>query len=404
MVLRKLSKQRKKFWIEVLMLLVLATSPFLFYLYTLAPEDKKIISLFGYDFEAKNFSDFNLFLFYVGNKVLPIILLSIWFIFNRNRWYILILIPLLMYHYQLALVLNTAEFGYFVSQWHLFYFVGSISIVVLLLLRILLINYFSLDDLRREMSFLIDKIGKNFYKKTANVYQKLVNNKSILSYKNQLYELLRLRHAVDNSGHVHLNLKEKKSNKWQDYFFSIMLISSPLITYSYLLIPEGTSQIDLFFFNLHSGSFLSVDVLIWYVLSKLIPFLLLSIWFISSNDWWKYAVLIPSTIYLFQFRSGMLSRSRVDEYEFIQSLPITIPIILLLIWLSRKMNYVSLTKDLILEIEKEINRTLDQLANQEREKEKRSFTEKLAHLKATKSQYTKDEYLLQMVKLRNEIE
>jgi hypothetical protein len=62
--------------------------------------------------------------------------------------------------------------------------------------------------------------------------------------------------------------------------------------------------------------------------TKLIPLLLLLIWFTTCKHWWYYSIAIPISVYIFQLISVVNDDVQFnDEYEFVYSLPFTIIIL-----------------------------------------------------------------------------
>ena len=69
--------------------------------------------------------------------------------------------------------------------------------------------------------------------------------------------------------------------------------------------------------------------------TKITFVLLTGIWFLTSKNWWKYAILVPLTMFLFQL-SGVINDKigYIDEFDFWYSLPIILPILFFLIYIS----------------------------------------------------------------------
>ena len=80
-----------------------------------------------------------------------------------------------------------------------------------------------------------------------------------------------------------------------------------------------------------------------------------SLWFITSKHWWKWAILIPLTMFLFQLLSVInYQEDYFDDFDFWYSLVIIIPIIVFLIWISNELNKIIGDLDLKDEIEEEL--------------------------------------------------
>jgi len=78
----------------------IAITPFLFYLYEHVPQTQVWESwLFTYD--SKSWGDANLSMWILTSKAIPLALLLIWFFTNRHWWFHAIIVPIIMYVYQI---------------------------------------------------------------------------------------------------------------------------------------------------------------------------------------------------------------------------------------------------------------------------------------------------------------
>jgi hypothetical protein len=61
----------------------------------------------------------------------------------------------------------------------------------------------------------------------------------------------------------------------------------------------------------------------WVITGKVIPLLLLLIWFFTNRNWWYHAILVPIVMYVFQIIATINSdTTHVDETQVIYLLPI----------------------------------------------------------------------------------
>ncbi len=83
--------------------IIIAFSPYLFYIYEIFPNGRVWeTSLFTY--ESKYYEDVLTAAWTYTSKIVPLILLLIWFLTCKHWWYHVILVPLIMYTYQLISV------------------------------------------------------------------------------------------------------------------------------------------------------------------------------------------------------------------------------------------------------------------------------------------------------------
>lgn len=67
----------------------------------------------------------------------------------------------------------------------------------------------------------------------------------------------------------------------------------------------------------------------WIFLGKLIPILLLSIWFFTCKHWWYHSILIPLAMYVFQLINAINQdvNPSVDEVELLWLVPIMLIVV-----------------------------------------------------------------------------
>ncbi|MEL6918732.1 MAG: hypothetical protein AAFO99_13495, partial [Bacteroidota bacterium] len=90
--------------------------------------------------------------------------------------------------------------------------------------------------------------------------------------------------------------------------------------------PEAT--ISFLGITIGSNGFADVSTYIWFLSVKIIPFLLLIIWFFTSRDWWYHILLIPIAMYAFQLFEGLFDGDDyVDTENILWLLPICMVVI-----------------------------------------------------------------------------
>jgi len=117
--------------------------------------------------------------------------------------------------------------------------------------------------------------------------------------------------------------------------FTIFLVSTPFLFYLYKYAPSESRVWNTLLGTIDSGGFNNVQAYLHAMATKITFLLLTGIWFYTSKTWWKYAILIPFTMFLFQL-SGVINYKEgyIDEFDFWYSLPIILPILILLIYIS----------------------------------------------------------------------
>lgn len=135
------------------------------------------------------------------------------------------------------------------------------------------------------------------------------------------------------------NIKSHQTDKKRTFIngvlLTIFLVATPFLFYFYKFAPKGEAEWNTIFGTINSGGFDNIQIYLHALVTKLTFVLLTGIWFLTSNNWWRYAILIPFTMFLFQL-SGVINFkiSYIDEFDFWYSLPIILPILILLIYIS----------------------------------------------------------------------
>ena len=132
---------------------------------------------------------------------------------------------------------------------------------------------------------------------------------------------------------------DRRKNLIKGAILSLLLITSPFLFYVYKFAPADQTNWDTFLGTLESGSFSNVQSLLHALFTKITFVLLTGIWFLISKNWWRFAILVPFTMFLFQL-SGVISYKikYMDEYDFWDSLPFILPIVFLVIYISYRLS------------------------------------------------------------------
>lgn len=105
---------------------------------------------------------------------------------------------------------------------------------------------------------------------------------------------------------------------------AFVIITAPLLFYIVAIFPDGKLW-ETDFFTYHSKYFQSVSVFVWVLVGKLVPLLLLTIWYFTCKNWWYKALLIPIAVYCYQFISVLFEDSQtVDSHQVYYIVPFVI--------------------------------------------------------------------------------
>ena len=94
----------------------------------------------------------------------------------------------------------------------------------------------------------------------------------------------------------------KNKNRLSLFISSIiilLIIAIPYLTYFHKVIDLDLKSVDTIFGTIQGGHYEYVQTYVYFMMHKLVPLLLLFIWFITCKHWWVHAIIIPISIYYF---------------------------------------------------------------------------------------------------------
>jgi len=95
-------KVKKRIFIESIIAFLILISPFIFKLHEYVSSDPEAtIDFLGLTITKNGFPNINVYIWFLLGKLVPLYLLLIWFLTCKHWWYHIILIPLLMYAFQI---------------------------------------------------------------------------------------------------------------------------------------------------------------------------------------------------------------------------------------------------------------------------------------------------------------
>jgi hypothetical protein len=128
---------------------------------------------------------------------------------------------------------------------------------------------------------------------------------------------------------------DRKQSYIQGVLFTIFLVATPFLFYIYKFAPADAAVWNTPIGAIDSGGFNNVQAYLHVLVTKIAFILLTGIWFLTARSWWKYAILVPLTMFLFQLVGVFnFKYEYIDEFDFWYSLPIILPILVLLVYIS----------------------------------------------------------------------
>ncbi len=128
-----------------------------------------------------------------------------------------------------------------------------------------------------------------------------------------------------------------------------IIVSTPLLYTLHESVPTGEVW-STSFFTYESGFWEDARYAMWVYTGKILPLILLIIWFFTCRHWWYHVILVPIIMFIFQiintYRADVLY---IDENQLLALLPVLIVIVpsiyLIRAQIFNKINYADKTME-----------------------------------------------------------
>ncbi len=133
----------------------------------------------------------------------------------------------------------------------------------------------------------------------------------------------------------------------------LIILLTPFLFYIYKSFPN--SQVwKTSFFEWHTNFNTWFDYA-WLLFGKIIPIVLLLVWFFTCKHWWYWAILAPLGMYIFQLWGIVEQSYRIDEVELLYLYPFMF-ILMPALFLIRAHLLFSLRADDLEQLEKDLRK------------------------------------------------
>ncbi|WP_233530740.1 hypothetical protein [Gelidibacter salicanalis] len=168
--LKSQDNDHRRILIGLLTGVAVALSPFYFTIYESVP-DIKIWSTSFFTYESHYYESVYVLAWTLTNKLVPLLLLFIWFFTCRHWWYHAILVPISMYFYQILIIFN--DDLKFADYNQVLYLLPVMALVIpsIYLIRAKIFN--KINDVDKTMQDLEDEFKirpKNFFEKVKDYF------------------------------------------------------------------------------------------------------------------------------------------------------------------------------------------------------------------------------------------
>ena len=189
----------------------------------------------------------------------------------------------------------------------------------------------------------------------------------------------------------------------KDFSIAFIIFISPFLFFLYTIAPKDTTEwkTRFFYINLQNSGY-EIDVLLWRISTSLLYMITIGLWFVTCKHWWRYFILISFLLEVYKFFGYYYEVTNfLIEFKSYNITVLSLTLIFLLLFISKKLNYYSSSKSINQQIDEEINLMMQQVSNYKKEDYK-EFKSKLILLRKQKLHLEKKEYLIQLIKLRED--
>lgn len=149
--------KKKYFWFNSIVAVLILLSPFMLYIHTLIPDDVENFNTFFGVIKGGEFKLAQVYIFLAFNKIVPLSLLILLYITNKNWWSHVILIPTATYLFQLISIVSGGDIP--LDEIEFIYVIPLMVIILtpLYFIRKKLAIYLDAIDLKEEMDTVMTK-------------------------------------------------------------------------------------------------------------------------------------------------------------------------------------------------------------------------------------------------------
>jgi len=348
---------KRKYIKDIVLAIAITVLPFLLSIHLMYSEEKDVLHFRDFSYHH-GYANNSTFIWTVLISLIPILLFVLWFLTSRYWWRYFILGPIFSNIIFITEIICVGPYDIHCMV---------VSILTFLMLLFFANRYAPPNIISKPHAFSISFLKafkgnfKGIYTQIRGNVSSLQNEKNHTQEDDYVKKLYHTKAIIDekvlSKGLVQQPLLIKpKAEK----LLVALLLATPVCFFIHLLIPSNTQSYAVGSFVIGSNGFLDVHTFIWYLCLKLCILLPLSIWFITAQQWWRYAVLCPIIIFTHQLWTSLKNaKTTVDELEYLRALPFIVILVVILLLLSQAIRYQSKILDIYEQISKEIELLLD---------------------------------------------
>ncbi|WP_165749221.1 hypothetical protein [Cellulophaga sp. Z1A5H] len=335
------------------------------------------------------------------SKIHLALLASFIFLTTIDRWKYALIVFIFIGYYQVYGAFNVVGYGVILSE-TLPFVVFPLHLMLLFYIDKKLNRYRIEATNVKQINILKELLSLQHYKVKNDTIQRKINNqdisfKTIFSLDRRLKELQTLSHDITSRYTIYMANANTKN-----VFLFFLVLSLPLVTFSYKWVPVTLNEISLINLKLiiPEGDF---QTYVWLISFKLTIFVLLFIWFVTSKQLWRYAVLIHLSVVGLQLYQVVIGSETIfDEVEVFKAIPIIAPLLVLIYFLAKWISYKTRAEYLNELVNEKINVILELLGQSQLGGTKLIL--QFQDLKSQKETMKEEDYFEQLNKLKKAIE
>lgn len=272
------------------------------------------------------------------SKIHLALLASFIFLTTIDKWKYALIVFIFIGYYQVYGAFNVVGYGVILSE-ILPFVVFPLHLILLFYIDKKMKKYRIAAANITQINILKELLSLQDYKAKNETIESKINKeditfKTIFSLDRRLKELQTLSHDITTRYTIYMATANTKN---VFLFFLVLLL--PLLTFSYKWVPVTLNEVSLINLKLKipEGDF---QTYVWLISFKLTIFVLLFIWFITSKQLWRYAVLIHLSVVAIQLYQVIIGSETIfDEVEIFKAIPVIFPLLVLIFFLVKWINY-----------------------------------------------------------------
>ena len=406
------SNWQKKYKSDALIAITIAVLPFLGYFHLLFSDELNTISLFGWEY-SHIFPSNTLLIWYLLKDIISFTLLLIWFFTLSIKWKYF-LVPLFILYINDILENLFEPYGKY--SFYPFYFEHYPITIKILIMSFIIgsiyfidINYFK-HYRRQLLEISIKSILSTNIKNANNIYneklQSLIERRESLTKTSYLKKIYNAKLILEDRLQMYSGTSRVEDNNNKEklnLLVIVLLVFTTLLWFIHYLIPEYQQVLDLGIVQINNNGFESVRIFLWFLLQKLIILIPMTLWFLTCQQWWKYAILSPIILYSYQFWEATQDVSFLDEAGNISAFPAIFCVVLFLLVISKAIKY----RVQILIMYEQLTEEIDNLFKNADLKANNVLYKNVKQIKMLKAEIAREtntkEQLMKLITLRDEL-